>query len=88
MAMCQTSDGYGNTRTFEDLYIVVGGKCNTIFLEFVHDHLDNFVDVLQSLCCRRTLGNCTESTQSGAVGVVSAFIGLHDDFESIRLHGT
>ena len=43
------SDRYSNTRAFEDIHIAVGGNRNTIFLEFVHDHLDNFVAVLQFL---------------------------------------
>ena len=86
MAMNPASDGYSNTRAFEDLHIVVEGKSNSIFPEFIHDHLDNFVDILQRLGFRRTLGNRTESTQSGAVSVISAFIGFHNDFEGIRLH--
>ncbi len=76
----EVSDGYSNTRTFEDLYIVGEGSA-------MPSSLSSSM-IVWTLCCRQTLRNCTESTQSGTVGVVSAFIGFDDDFESIRLHGT
>ena len=88
MAMLPALDRYSNARAVKDLHIVMGGKIDTVFLEFVHDHLDDFVAVLQCLCCRRALGDGAKSTQSRAVGMKSALIGLHDDFESIGLHGT
>ena len=62
------------------------GKRYAILLEFVNDHLDDFVDVLQSFRWSRTLSYRTKPAQHRAVGVETAFIWLDHYFEGVGLH--
>jgi len=81
-------NGDGDPRTFKNLYI--GGRCCwkgfTFFKEFVHDHLDHFIDVLQSFLLSRSLRDGAVLTKRGTEGVITAFVGLDDDSEAVGLH--
>lgn len=82
--------GYGDASAVEDFDVIVGGrggKSDAVFLEFVHDHLDDFVDVFESFLSSGALGDCAITAQGGAIGVIAAFVGLDNDFERVGLHG-
>jgi len=77
----------GDMRAIENLDIVVSWQRNVVFEQLVDNHLNNLVDILQSLGLGGALRHRAIPPQDGAVGVKAAFIGFYDDSESVRLHG-
>ncbi len=87
MGMPRVLDGYRDVRAFENFDPFVGWDRYAIFLEFIHNHLDDLIDVLQRFGFRRALRYRTEWAERRAVGVITALIGFHYDFERVSLHG-
>ena len=54
--------------------------------QFVHDHLDDFIDILERLFWGCALLDCALVAERRAISVVATLIRLHDHFERVRFH--
>ena len=79
---------HGYTRSVEYLHVITRTareRC-ALFLKFIHDHLDNLMDVLERFLFGGSLRNCTQVPQRRTIGMKAALIGFYDNFEGVRLH--
>jgi hypothetical protein len=76
-------------RSVEHLHVITrtARERFSLFLKFLHDHLDDLVYVLERFLFGGPLGHCTQVAQCRAIGMKAALIGFYNYFESVRLHG-
>ena len=76
-------------RSVEHLHVITrtARERFSLFLKFIHDHLDDLMYVLERFLFGGPLGHCTQVAQCRAIGMKAALIWFYDYFESVRLHG-
>lgn len=67
------------------------GKWRPIFDQFLHNHMDNVVDILKRLFPRSPRGSCSDAFQRRTIGLRSLVtcgiqVRFHDHFEAVSLH--